>query len=78
MNANAEKFDIIQWIVSLEDRSILLQIKKLKEQSNLNQRNTAESISAEERESVLRGIDDSANERVTPHSEVRKKYEKWL
>ena len=30
------------------------------------------------RASIQRGIDDSANGRVTPHSEVRKKYEKWL
>ena len=30
------------------------------------------------RASIQRGIDDSANGRVTPHSEVRMKYEKWL
>jgi hypothetical protein len=35
-------------------------------------------ISIKERESIQRGIDDSANGIVTPHSEVRRKYEKWL
>ena len=37
-----------------------------------------DSVSAIESESIQRGIDDSANGRVTPHSEVRKKYERWL
>jgi len=35
-------------------------------------------ISLKEYESIQRGIEDSANGRVTSHLEVRKKYEKWL
>lgn len=37
-----------------------------------------DSISAIEHDSIQRGIDDSANGRVTPHSEVRNRYKKWL
>ena len=37
-----------------------------------------DSISATERESIQRGMDDSANGKVTSHTEIRKKYEKWL
>ena len=38
----------------------------------------SDSVSVIESESIQRGVDDSTNGRVTPHSEVRKKYEKWL
>ena len=78
MNAYAEKVDIIQWIAGLEDKSTLRQLKKIKEQSDIQKHDWIDTVSQKERESLLRGIDDSANGRVQPHSEVRKKYEKWL
>jgi len=78
MNVYADKVDIIQWIAGLEDKSTLRQLRKIKEQSDVKHQDWIDSISIKERESVQRGLDDSANGRVTPHSEVRKKYEKWL
>jgi predicted transcriptional regulator len=78
MNAYAEKIEIIQWITGLDDKAILSQLRKIKEQSDIKQNDLVDSISLKERESIQRGIEDSANGRVTPHSEVRKKYEKWL
>jgi hypothetical protein len=78
MNAYAEKVEIIQWIAGLKDISTLRQLKKIKEQSEVNQQVSVDTISVNERESIQRGIDDLKNGRVTPHSEVRKKYEKWL
>lgn len=78
MNTYAEKVDIIQWIAGLDDKSTLRQLKKIKEQSDIKQQDWIDSISAKERESFQRGIADSANGRVTPHSEVRKRYAKWL
>jgi hypothetical protein len=78
MNAYAEKVEIIQWIAGLKDISTLRQLKKIKEQSEVKQQLYLDTISVKERESIERGIDDLKNGRVTPHSEVRKKYEKWL
>ena len=78
MNAYAEKIEIIQWITGLDDKATLRQLRKIKEQSDIKQNDLVYSISLKERESIQRGIEDSANGRVTPHSEVRKKYEKWL
>ena len=78
MNAYAEKIEIIQWIAGLDDKTTLSQLRKIKEQSDIKQNDLVDSISLKERESIQRGIEDSANGRVTPHSEVRKKYEKWL
>jgi len=77
MNTHAEKLDIIQWIAGLDDKSVLLQLKKMKEQST-KKIDWWDTISSEERLSIERGLEDSKNGRTTPHSEVRKKYEKWL
>jgi len=78
MNAYAEKIEIIQWVAGLDDLATLHQLRKIKEQSDIKKHDEIDLISEMERESIQRGIDDSANGRVTPHSEVRKKYEKWL
>ena len=78
MNAYAEKIEIIQWIAGLDDKATLRQLRKIKEQSDIKLHEVHDLISEKEFESIQRGIDDSANGRVTPHSEVRKKYEKWL
>lgn len=78
MNAYAEKIEIIQWIAGLDDKVTLRQLRKIKEQSDIKLHEVNDLISEKEYESIQRGIDDSANGRVTPHSEVRKKYEKWL
>ncbi len=77
MNTHAEKLDIIQWIAGLDDNSVLLQLKKMKDQST-KKLDWWDTISKEERQSIERGLEDSKNGRTTPHSEVRKKYEKWL
>ena len=50
-------------------------MKKIKEQSTKKEV-WKKIISREERESIERGLEDSKNGRVTPHSEVRKRYEK--
>jgi len=78
MNAYAEKIEIIQWIAGLDDKTTLSQLRKIKEQSDIKQNDLVDSISLKERESIQRGIEESANGRVTPHSEVRKKYEKLM
>ncbi len=78
MNSYAEKVEIIQWITELEDKTTLRKLIKMKELSDIQKRDWIDAISQEERMSILRGIEDSANGRVQPHSEVRKKYEKWL
>lgn len=72
MNVSADKVEIIQWVASLENKAILQQLKQIKAQ------HTAVSVSEMEQKSIQKGIDDSRNGRVQPHSEIRKKYEKWL
>ena len=78
MNVYAEKIEIIQWIAGLNDKSTLHQLKKIKEQFDVKLQFPSDAISVKEHESIERGIEDLKNGRITPHSEVRKKYEKWL
>ena len=77
MNTHAEKLDIIQWITGLDDKSVLLQLKKIKDQST-KRMDWWDTISNEERQSIERGLEDSKNGRTIPHTVVRKKYEKFL
>jgi predicted transcriptional regulator len=77
MNTHAEKVDIIQWVAGLNDKSVLQQLKIIKDQAT-KKADWWDTLSIEERQSIERGLEDSKNGRVTPHSEVRKRYEKWL
>jgi len=50
----------------------------MKKESPKKKESLIDTLSQKELESILRGLDDSANGRVTPYSEARKRYEKWL
>lgn len=77
MNLLAQKNDLIHWIEGLEDNITLQEIIRLKEKSE-NNSEFLNSLSELERASILKGIEDVKNGNTLPHSEVRKKYEKWL
>lgn len=76
MNAQVEKLSLIEWIIRLNDQSILERILRIKEQSG--QEDWYNTLSKSEMESIDRGINDLKAGKVRPHSQVRKKYEKWL
>jgi predicted transcriptional regulator len=78
MSTLAEKLDIIQWVAGLNDKTTIQQLKKMKEQSATKEQDWWDALSVEERQSIERGLEDSKKGRITPHSEVRKRYEKWL
>jgi len=76
MKLDSEKLEIINWIVSLSDESIIHKIKLLKEQDkNID---WWDEISDAEKASIKRGLKDAKADKVVPHEEVRKKYEKYL
>jgi len=76
MNAQVEKLSLIEWIIRLNDQSILERILRIKEQSGQEDWNN--TLSKSEMESIDRGINDLKAGKVRPHSQARKKYEKWL
>jgi len=70
-----EKLELIQWLSTLEDTSI---IKKLTQFRKEETKDWWNSISDEEKKSIEKGISEADQNDVKPHSEARKLYEKWL
>jgi len=70
-----EKLELIQWLSTLEDTSI---IKKLVEFRKEETKDWWNSISDEEKKSIEKGIAEADENDIKPHSEARKLYEKWL
>lgn len=70
-----KKTELIQWISTLSDESIIEEIMMLRE----SERNTRrEEISKEEKKSLDQGIKDADAGKLRSHSEAKKVYEKWL
>jgi hypothetical protein len=70
-----EKLELIQWLSTLEDASI---IKKLMQFRKEETKDWWDSISEEEKQSIEKGMSEADNNELKPHSEARKLYEKWL
>jgi hypothetical protein len=78
MNALAAKAEIIHWITNVEDNSTILELRKIKEKFDLKSQINSEVLSTFEKESIIRGLNDSKNGKLIPHEEVKKKYAKFL
>lgn len=77
MNIQAEKLKLIEWLISIQDQSIIEKLKFLMDNSPAAG-DWWDALSESERASLEGGIKDSDEGRVTPHSEAQKKYGKWL
>lgn len=77
MDASIEnkKIELIQWVSTLDDKSLIDRLMKLREKEKSDWWN---KISAKERESIEKGIQDADNGNLTSHSSVKGIYEKWL
>jgi len=75
VNIQNAKIDLIQWLTTIEDRSI---IQKIMELRNADKEDWWNKISDTEKKSIELGISDSDNGNLKPHSEAKKIYEKWL
>lgn len=77
MDIQSEKLKLIEWLISLQDQTVIEKLKFLRD--NLSDTSDWwDTISEAEKESIDRGLKDIDSGRITPHSEVRKKYGKWL
>lgn len=70
-----KKLELIQWLSTLEDSSVIEKIMELRKRENEDWWN---SISEKEKQSVERGLEDAESGKLNPHSNARKLYEKWL
>ncbi|AZB21079.1 hypothetical protein H0S70_09760 [Chryseobacterium manosquense] len=75
INIETKKLALIQWLTSLNDVSMIDKIMELKQEEKKDWWN---EISDEEKESIEKGLSDAESGKLTPHSEIIKKYEKWL
>ena len=74
-NIETKKLALIQWLTSLNDVSMIDKILELK---NKETKDWWNETSDEEKESIEKGLSDAESGNLKPHSEIRKKYEKWL
>lgn len=68
------KLELIQWLSTLEDVSMLDKIFALKKE----QKDWWDTISDDEKTTIEKGIEQANSGNLKPHSEARKLYEKWL
>ena len=70
-----KKIELIQWLSTLEDVSIIKKISDLWKKENKDWWN---SISDEEKSSIEKGIADADSGKLNPHSKAKSIYDKWL
>ena len=75
LNMLNKKLELIQWLSTIEDSSIIEKIMDLRKKESKDWWN---SISESEKESIEKGLLDADAGKLNPHSNARKLYEKWL
>src|SRR5690554_1660160 len=70
-----KKIDLIQWLSTLEDSVVIDKLLKFRQKES---RDWWDSVSAEEKLSIEKGIQDADNGKLEPHSTARRLYENWL
>lgn len=75
LNILNKKLELIQWLTSIEDASIIEKIMELRKKEN---KDWWDSISENEKKAVESGLKDADSGKLNPHSNARKLYEKWL
>jgi hypothetical protein len=75
LNIQNKKLELIQWLSSIEDSTVIEKIMELRKKESKDWWN---SISESEKEAIESGIKDANSGKLNPHSNVRKIYEKWL
>ncbi|TDG35179.1 hypothetical protein EZJ43_14865 [Pedobacter changchengzhani] len=75
LNILNKKLELIQWLSTVEDSTILEKIMDLRKTEN---KDWWDSISETEKDSVELGLKDAESGKLKPHSNARKLYEKWL
>lgn len=74
MDMKAEKLGLIQWLAQLTDESMIVKILALRKE----QEDWWDQITAEEKAEIEEGLLQADRGEVKSHSEIRKRYERWL
>ena len=76
MSVATQKLNLIQWISGLQDSSTLKALETIKEQNSMD--DWWDNLSIAEKTSIEEGLSDVLIGKTIAHSEVKKRYEKWL
>ena len=71
MNIQAEKLELIQWLISVNDVSIIEKIKSFRLKSS---KDWWDEISEAEKQAIEQGLKDAEEGKLIPHNELKKKY----
>lgn len=71
-----DKADIIEWVRDLNDELAIAHLKALK--NSYGSADWWDDLSDEAKAAIELGLRDVEEGNVVPHSEVLKKYERWL
>ena len=75
INLSNRKIELIQWLSTIEDPSIIDKIMDLIQKEN---KDWWVSISENEKDSIEAGLKDANSGKLNAHSKARKLYENWL
>ena len=75
LNILNKKLELIQWLSTVEDSTILEKIMELRKRESKDWWNT---ISDAEKQSIEQGLKDADAGNLSSHSNARKLYDKWL
>jgi hypothetical protein len=70
-----QKLELIQWLSTVEDSSLIKKIMELRKKETYDWWN---SISNQEKESINLGLKDAAAGKLNSHDKAREIYDKWL
>ena len=74
-NIQRAKIELIQWLTTVEDKSIIQRILELRKNET---KDWWDEISDSEKKAIESGIFDANEGKLNSHSEAKKIYEKWL
>ena len=75
INLQNKKIELIQWLSTLNDETIIDKLMKLRIKEKTDWWN---EISTDEKNSIEKGILDADNGKLTSQSNVKTIYDKWL
>lgn len=75
INLQIKKLELIQWLSTIEDSSVLNKIIEIKLQES---KDWWDLVSDAEKKAIDSGIEDAENGKLNTHATARKLYEKWL
>ena len=75
MNLQAEKIELAQLLLQTNSENLIKKVKALFKREQID---WWDEISEEEKKSIEKGIAQLDKGEGVPHSEVMKKYKKWL